>query len=102
MNEKLMTEMFSEKTEVPDELKKRIHEELIKQEKKLMIRNIAFSLAAIFLISLLTISFAVIFLGDIISLVSSVVFSIISAFMATALAVVAAKYEIGNIRKGIL
>ena len=102
MNEKLMTEIFSEKQEVPIELKKRIHEELIKQERVIMIKNTAFSLGAIFLISLLTISFAVIFLGDIIALVSSVVFSIISAFMATALAVVAAKYEIGNIRKGIL
>ncbi len=102
MNEKLMTEVFTEKHEVPEELKKRIHIELLKQEKKIMVRNIIISLLAVFLLSFFVISFAVIFVGDIISLVSAVAFSGFTAFAALALAVVAGKYEIRNIQKGLM
>ncbi len=101
MDEKLMTEIFSEKQEVPEELKKRIHAELLKQEKAIYIRNIAASLIAVFVLSMFIISFAVIFFGDIATLILSVVFSAAAFFMATALAVVAGKYEIRNIQKGL-
>lgn len=101
MDEKLMTEIFSEKQEVPEELKKRIHAELLKQEKAIYIRNIAASLIAVFVLSLFTISFAFIFFGDIATLILSVVFSVAAFFMATALAVVAGNYEIRNIQKGL-
>ncbi len=101
MNEKLMSEIFSEKQEVPYELKKRIHEELLKQEKEIMIRNIAITLTVVFIFSFFIISFAVIFFGNIVSLLLTVAFSIASAFMATALAVAAGKYEIRNIQKGL-
>ena len=76
MDEKLMTEIFSEKQEVPEELKKRIHAELLKQEKAIYIRNIAASLIAVFVLSMFIISFAVIFFGDIATLILSVVFSV--------------------------
>ena len=102
MNEKLMIEVFTEKHEVPEELKNRIHIELMKQEKKIMARNIIISLTAVFLLSFFVISFAVIFVGDIISLVFTVAFSGFTAFAATALAVVAGKHEIRNIQKGLL
>lgn len=101
MDEKLMTEIFSEKQEVPEELKKRIHAELLKQEKAIYIRNIAASLIAVFVLSMFIISFTVIFFGDIATLILSVVFSVAAFFMATALAVVAGKYEIRNIQKGL-
>ena len=101
MNEKLMTEIFTEKHEVPEELKRRIHNELLRQEKKIMARNISLSLTAVFLLSFFVISFAVIFIGDIASIIFTVAFSVLAAFMATALAVVAGKYEIRNIQKGL-
>lgn len=101
MNEKLMTEIFTEKREVPEELKKRIHNELLKQEKKIIMRNIMISLAAVLLLSFFAISFAVIFIGDILALVFTIAFSVFTAFMATALSVAAGKYEIRNIRKGL-
>lgn len=101
MNEKLMTEIFTEKHEVSQELKSRIHNELLKQEQKIMARNILISLAAVFLLSFFVISFAVIIVGDIISILLTITFSVFTAFMATALAVVAGKYEIRNIQKGL-
>ncbi len=101
MNEKLMAEIFAEKHEVPEELKKRIHNELLKQEKKIMARNISLSLAAVFLLSFFVISFAVIFLGDIIAIVFTIAFSVFTAFAATLLSVAAGKYEIRNIQKGL-
>lgn len=101
MNEKLMTEIFSEKQEVPHELKKRVHNELLKQEKAIMTRNIAITLTAVFIFSFFIISFAVIFLGDITSLLFTVGFSLVTAFMAAALAVAAGKYQIRNIQKGL-
>ncbi len=101
MNEKLLSEIYSEKKKVPDELKERIHKELLKQEKKIMIRNIAVSLTVVFVLSFFVVSFAVIFLGDILSLLFVACFSTASVFMATALAVVAGKYEIRNIQKGL-
>lgn len=101
MNEKLITEIFSEKQEVPNELKERIHKELLKQEKRIMIRNIGVTLIAVFVISFFMISFAVVFLGDILFLILTVGFSIITALMALALAIAAGKYEIKNIQKGL-
>lgn len=101
MNEKLMTEIFTEKQEVPVELKEKIHKELLKQEKAIMIRNIAVTLTAVVLISFFIISFAVIFLADITFLLFTVAFSFITAFMATALAVAAGKYEIQKLQKGL-
>lgn len=101
MNEKLLSEIFSEKQEVPDELKKRIHAELVKQEKAIMIRNVAIALTAVFVSSFFLISFAIIFLGDIIFVLFTAVFSLITALMASALAVAAGKYEIRNIQKGL-
>lgn len=102
MNEKLISEIFSEKREVPYELKDRIHKELLKLEKKIMIRNIAVSLTAVFVLSFFAVSFAVVFVGNILSLIIVACFSIASVFMATALAVIAGKYEIRNIKKGLL
>ena len=101
MNEKLLNEIFSEKQEVPQELKERIHKALLKREKAIMIRNITVTLTAVFIFSFFIISFAVIFIGNIITLCFTVAFSIITAFMAAALAIAAGKYEIANIRKGL-
>lgn len=101
MNEKLMREIFSEKQQVPEELKERIHAELMKQEKAIMKRNIAIALTAVFALSFFIISFAVVFLGDIIYLFSAAVFSVVTALMASALAVAAGKYEIQKLQKGL-
>ena len=101
MDEKLMTEIFSEKQEVPEKLKEQIHKELLKQEKAIMVWNIAITLTAVFIVSFFVISFTVIFIWDIISLLLVSAFSVASALTATALAVTAGKYEIRNIQKGL-
>lgn len=102
MNESLLTEFLTEKQEVPEELKERIHKELLKQEKAIMIRNITVTLAAVFVLSFFVISFAYVFLGNILSLVLTAAFSVGSAVMAVVLAVAAGKYEIRELQKGLL
>lgn len=102
MNERLLTEFLTEKQEVPEELKERIHKELLKQEKAIMIRNITVTLAAVFVLSFFVIAFAYVFLGNILSLVLTAAFSAGSAVMAVVLAVAAGKYEIRELQKGLL
>ena len=102
MDEKLLTEVFTERYEVPEELRNRIHEKLLKQERRIMIRNLAVSLTAVIILSFFIISFAVIFLGSIVWLLAAAAFSAFSAVTAVILAVAAGKYEIRNIRKGLV
>lgn len=101
MNEKLMRDILSEKQEVPEELKKRIHDELIRQEKAIMIRNITLSLATVFLFTFSLFTFAFLFLGDYLSLIFAFAFSVFCVIAATALAVAAGKYEMKLIKKGL-
>ncbi len=102
MDEKLLTEVFTERYEVPEELRNRIHEKLLKQEKRIMIRNLAVSLTAVIILSFFIISFAVIFLGSIVWLLAAAAFSALSAVFAVILACAAGKYEIRNIQKGLV
>ncbi len=101
MDERLMKEIFSEKQEVPEELKKRIHEKLLKQERAIMIRNIIFSLAVVTVISMFVISFVIVFFGDILSLAFTAASVLVTMLMAAALAIAAGRYEIINLRKGL-
>lgn len=101
MNDRLMTDIFSEKQEVPDALKKRLHAELKRQERIIYLRNIALALLSVFVLSIFVISFAVIFFGNIAMLLAAVVFSAVTALMAASLAVAAGKHEIKNIQKGL-
>jgi predicted phage tail protein len=101
MDERLLTEIYSEKQEVPDELRQRIHAGLLKKEKHIMVRNIAFTLAAVIVVSFFVIALAVVFIGDIVSLLLTSAFSLVFAFMAVILAVAAGKYEIRNLQKGL-
>ena len=101
MDEKLLNDIFSEKQEVPEALKQRVHAELLKQEKRIMIRNIALTLALVFIVSFFVITLAVIFLGDIVSLLLISAFSAVCAFMAVVLAVTAGKREIRDLQKGL-
>lgn len=102
MDEKLLTDIFSEKREVPNELRRRIHSELIKEEKRIMMRNIIIALSAIIIMSFFIIAFVVIFFGNIITLFVTGAFLGVYSLMAIALAGVAGKYEIRNIQKGML
>jgi hypothetical protein len=102
MDEHLLTEVFTEKYEVPAELKDRIHEKLLIQERRIMRRNLAVSLTAVIILSFFIVSFAVIFLGSIVWLLAAAAFSVISAVMAVILSCAAGKYEIRNIRKGLV
>lgn len=102
MDEKLLTEVFTEKCEVPEELKNRIHERLLKQERRIMIRNLAVALTSVIVLSFFIISFAVIFFGNIVFLLAAAAFSAFSAVTAVILAVAAGKYEIRNIQKGLV
>ena len=100
MDEKLLDEIFSEKREVPEALKQSIHAELLKREKRIMIRNLAVTLAFVFAFSFFVIALAVIFLGDIVSLLTISAFSAVCAFMAALLAIAAGKREIRDLQKG--
>lgn len=101
MDERLLTEIYSEKQEVPEELRQRVHAGLLKKEKQIMVRNIAFTLAAVIVVSFFVIALAVVFIGDIVSLLLTSAFSLVFAFMAVILAVAAGKYEIRNLQKGL-
>lgn len=97
MNEKLLTDLFSEQHEVPDELKKRIHAELLKEEKRIIVRNIVLTLSAVFVTLFFALTIVVVFFGSIIPLLPAFGLSAVIVFMAAALAFAAGKYEI---RKG--
>ena len=97
MNEKLLTEIFSEQHEVPDELKKRIHAELLKEEKRIIMRNIALTLSAVTVTLFFALTMIVVFFGRIIPLLTALGFSAIILFMAAVLAAAVGKYEF---RKG--
>ena len=101
MDEKLLTEIFAEKEEVPDKLRQSIHAGLLKRERRIMIRNIAATLALVFVVSFFVIALAVIFLGDIVSLLLISAFSAFCVFMAVALAITAGKREIRELQKGL-
>ena len=101
MDEKLLTEIVAEKEEVPDKLRQSIHAGLLKRERRIMIRNIAAPLAFVFVVSFFVIALAVIFLGDIVSLLLISAFSAFCAFMAVALAITAGKREIRELQKGL-
>ena len=101
MDEKLLTETFSERHEVPDKLKKRIHTKLLKEEKRMILRNIVLTLTAVFVTLFFAITIVVVFVGKIIPLLTTFVLAAIIFFMAVALAAAAGKYEIRNIQKGV-
>ena len=102
MDEKLLAEIFAEEHEVPAELRAAVHEKLLRQEKAIMRKNIAATLAAVFSFSFFLSAFAVIFFGNIVFLLVTAVFSAVSVFMAVILAGAASKYDISNAEKGIM
>ena len=102
MDENILADIFKEKSEVPEELKRRIHKELIKQEKKIMIRNVVVALFAVFVISFFIITFVVVFFNDIVTILCTAILLVVYALMAVLLAGVIGKMEIMNIQKGIL
>ncbi len=100
--ENMLREILTEEHTAPCEINQKLHCELIKLERKIIIRNIIIAVFLVFSVTFFAVSLTYIFSGSLTAIIGILFFSLISAAMSVILAVSAGKYEINNLLGGLV